>query len=754
MGVNIALGTNTVDTCGNFDTSGNGGVEINELVCAVNNALTACPTPPEQCAHPEVTATATGSPPPTTPTPTATEPALPGDQVSGGCARPGPDGLVACAGTVVHAFRCDNRFTCATGPAGRTEVGNGEVTPDGQWSFHISPPVAPDVLLVFQANIEGATVFRVFGFGTVGETSGAYRSGIAVVPPMLSPTSEASVRILDDDYGRQGGLQNFTDDGISVVGMTVEAANANQSFSGSADQAAGQAMQTALRDDHVQDAVMQNKSGRLCEKTTWKAAASPFIVVRSVTVGAGDCPGGQQNVELTIEPGVEVRFGQDLHLQVRGTMIARGTKGNPIRFTSDRKPPQRGDWTGIDFTDSSRDGVAVNGDYQSGSAMEYTTIEFARPPLSGQGVVAFISAAPFVREVTVTNSSASRSFGIVYGEPSNEVGAGPASIKLQGVHVTSNDGNGIGVNVSGASTIEIDEATVTGNSGDGLFVQRGSAGDQTLTVRKGVFTDNGFSGIKVFRMSALIEDSKSSGNSVGLIYTPSSSFPTIPPILNGNSIQIHRSTVRDNTELGLSFDSFALVEMSDSLISGNGRGAISPFVTQGCALRQNCFVGNGPVLNSPTQAPVEVGFCDLELNTIFDRTLVRYRDSSTVMQNNLLARPIALETGMGQSPPTSTRATTIGEPLTQPRFRSSSATLRIPGISSGSSRRPSTTSPPARSPVRPTSAPAWVCRRELRKLQVGGAVPPAVVRWGARRTEVSLIGPEGTRSGVVGTTKG
>lgn len=42
-GVNIALGSLSIDACPSFDVNGNGEVEINELIIAVNNALNGCP---------------------------------------------------------------------------------------------------------------------------------------------------------------------------------------------------------------------------------------------------------------------------------------------------------------------------------------------------------------------------------------------------------------------------------------------------------------------------------------------------------------------------------------------------------------------------------------------------------------------------------------------------------------------------------------------------------------------------------------
>ena len=41
-GVNIALGSTSVDACASFDASGDGAVTIDELIAAVNRALNGC----------------------------------------------------------------------------------------------------------------------------------------------------------------------------------------------------------------------------------------------------------------------------------------------------------------------------------------------------------------------------------------------------------------------------------------------------------------------------------------------------------------------------------------------------------------------------------------------------------------------------------------------------------------------------------------------------------------------------------------
>jgi hypothetical protein len=69
--VNIALGNVTVDTCTNADRNSNEGIEINELVSAVNSALNGCPDLPPTPTSPGETETPvanTATPTPTTPT--------------------------------------------------------------------------------------------------------------------------------------------------------------------------------------------------------------------------------------------------------------------------------------------------------------------------------------------------------------------------------------------------------------------------------------------------------------------------------------------------------------------------------------------------------------------------------------------------------------------------------------------------------------------------------------------------------------
>ena len=85
---------------------------------------------------------------------------------------------------------------------------------------------------------------------------------------------------------------------------------------------------------HVEEHIVQD--------TVWTLTDSPYIVIRDVIVDS--------NATLTIEPGVEVRFGGDFSLIINGTLDAKGTEEKPIKFTSNKLQPQPGDWKNIRFT--------------------------------------------------------------------------------------------------------------------------------------------------------------------------------------------------------------------------------------------------------------------------------------------------------------------------------------------------------------------------------------------------------------------
>ena len=93
--------------------------------------------------------------------------------------------------------------------------------------------------------------------------------------------------------------------------------------------------------------------GTISVDTVWDAAGSPYIVNGTITIMGTD--GDDQVTTLTIEPGVEVRMGTNLLIQVGGynssdppgALNAVGTAAAPIRFTSNSQTPAPGNWGNI-----------------------------------------------------------------------------------------------------------------------------------------------------------------------------------------------------------------------------------------------------------------------------------------------------------------------------------------------------------------------------------------------------------------------
>ena len=81
-------------------------------------------------------------------------------------------------------------------------------------------------------------------------------------------------------------------------------------------------------------------SGMIDTDSVLRKTDSPFFVTSDLVIS----PDGQ----ITIEPGVEVRFASGIKLEVRGTLIANGTMTDSITFTSN-SGVSKGSWYGIDI---------------------------------------------------------------------------------------------------------------------------------------------------------------------------------------------------------------------------------------------------------------------------------------------------------------------------------------------------------------------------------------------------------------------
>ena len=340
--------------------------------------------------------------------------------------------------------------------------------------------------------------------------------------------------------------------------------------------------------------------GPIVSDTTWTLANSPYVVVASVDVW--------EDVMLTIEPGVVVRFNDGNLLQVNGTLVARGTADQSIVFTSNQPTPEPGNWGGIVFADSSVDAVFDGtGNYLSGSILQYCTVEYG-----GSGVNSAVdapAAAPFVDHCIVRNNSRR---GInVYGTPdnlarishntvsnnsSNSAGGG---IKAQDSIIRDNSifGNSTSSNHSGGGIYALSSTvisnTVTGNTANANSVSAAYGGGiyaKDSTVSNNNVSYNTISncwsyGGGIYANNSMVNNNIVSGNSVcdgGGIYAAANSI-VVDNTVSDNSAQVgggiyasysivNTNNVRNNTISIVSYDPVgdgAGIFGSFSTISGN-----------------------------------------------------------------------------------------------------------------------------------------------------------------------------------------
>lgn len=85
-----------------------------------------------------------------------------------------------------------------------------------------------------------------------------------------------------------------------------------------------------------------NVSGGIYSNTTWTVGGSPYMVTDTLTLFPG--------ITLTIEPGVVIKFNDNIPFDVRGTLIAVGTQIDSITFTSSSSSPFQGIWSGLSLS--------------------------------------------------------------------------------------------------------------------------------------------------------------------------------------------------------------------------------------------------------------------------------------------------------------------------------------------------------------------------------------------------------------------
>ena len=240
--------------------------------------------------------------------------------------------------------------------------------------------------------------------------------------------------------------------------------------------------------------------GSIIQDTVWTFVDSPFIVSKDLII--------YPDVTLTIEPEVEVRFGGDFSLTVKGRLVANGTEDKKITFTSNRYEPEAGDWAALVFNGT------------GSSSLIYCVIEYATNGITIEDGTLNIqnSVVSFNSEngISITNGNVEvMSNEIANNTESGIYIAGGNQVNVQNNNIRS---NGDGVTLTGNLTSEINirqnEIFLNGQSGIHF---KGYAYTNTVIVNNEL-SANKYGFYVSTNASTYITRNYVSNNTVGILY--------------------------------------------------------------------------------------------------------------------------------------------------------------------------------------------------------------------------------------------
>jgi parallel beta-helix repeat protein len=260
--------------------------------------------------------------------------------------------------------------------------------------------------------------------------------------------------------------------------------------------------------------------GTITQNTVWTLVDSPFVVSQNVTVNSG--------ATLTIEPGVQVKFGGPFSFIINGQLIANGTQDSMITFTSNSYQPSPGDWGTIEISGSQQSLLAycsikyaTNGTTTKNGNLEVKNSVVSN---SAQCGISIINSNVQILANQIANNSASGIYA-----------SGNDQVTIQDNTISSN-GDGIlldGNNSTGVSGVNISNNIVLSNTQSGIHLNSGMYTNLVVLYNNVSANGDGFliSGQGVTQ----ITNNSASYNSIGFFYSA------------GQNHQAHWNNIYENT---------------------------------------------------------------------------------------------------------------------------------------------------------------------------------------------------------------
>jgi parallel beta-helix repeat protein len=339
--------------------------------------------------------------------------------------------------------------------------------------------------------------------------------------------------------------------------------------------------------------------GPIVQDTVWTLVDSPFVVSKNVTV--------YDNATLTIEPGVEVRFGGDFSIVVLGQLIADGAPDRMITFTSNKYQPETGDWGTIEFLGTQH------------SLLAYCSVTYAKVGITTQDTIMEIRNSIIGNNqqygISITNSTVGISANEITNNSVSGISITNSTVGISANEITNNSVSGI--SISGDNHATIQNNTIKAN-GDGILLNGTTSSGISIiqnsvlsNIQSGIHLNaNAYSNLTIFhnivsankwgfyisgQPSTTITNNSISYNKIGLLY------------IAGQNHQAHWNNITNNVmgmELSPAIGSHSVfVQVTDSVgmrVTSNiatvsTSGALSAGISPGYT---NLAAGQSQVFNS------------------------------------------------------------------------------------------------------------------------------------------------------------
>ncbi len=256
--------------------------------------------------------------------------------------------------------------------------------------------------------------------------------------------------------------------------------------------------------------------GAITQDTVWTLTDSPFVVSKNIIV--------YPTVTLTIEPGVEVRFGGYFSLNVEGSLSAIGEENNTITFTSNKDQPGTGDWYTIKFSGTEP------------STLTYCSIQYAKNATTIESSNVKIENCEIANNsqngIAIENSIVE----IKYNEIANNLESGICITGNNQANIQNNtiSANKNGILLTGSSTtgVSITENIVMSNTQSGIQLNVNAYSD--LVIVNNILSANNIGFYITGPANTYITRNSISYNTIGIHYEESTDHTAYYNDIYGN----------------------------------------------------------------------------------------------------------------------------------------------------------------------------------------------------------------------------